>query len=88
MLAESFSEFLTHCYDQIVRHRELYNNMEKQISLKRLEDMLRCVMLLHSSALFKKTMPFQKDFMTELPFLIKVKFTFEKKYKLRTTSDK
>lgn len=72
LLADSFSEFLTHCYDQIVRHRELYNSAEKQISLKRLEDMLRCIRMLHNSALFKKAMPFQKDFLTELPFLIKV----------------
>lgn len=72
MLAVTFSDFLTDSYDKIVRHRETYNSAEKHVSLKRLEDMLRCLRLLHNSALFKKTMPFQKEFVTELPYLIKV----------------
>uniref|UniRef100_A0A915JTW0 Uncharacterized protein n=1 Tax=Romanomermis culicivorax TaxID=13658 RepID=A0A915JTW0_ROMCU len=72
LLAESFSDFLTESYDQIVRHRELYNSAEKHQVLKRLEDMLKCLRLLHHSALFKKTMPFQKEFSAELPYLIKV----------------
>ena len=70
MLADSFAAFLAQAYDTVLRHRDALPSAAPG-STHRLEDLLRCLTLIHSSDLFRKTLPFQRALTSELNALLK-----------------
>lgn len=70
-LADSFAAFLAHSHELVAKHRERLP-ASLHASAHRLEDLLRCLTLLHSSDLFKRCLPFERALTSQLQSLIKV----------------